>query len=109
MMSCPVVVHSVWQRPGSIALIFVNVTREPVATEVVFDGARYGLAAKELTLQRCDGTERAAEKTGNRFVQPLVIQPYSSEIWIVRSAGDDRDQGEAGQISEAMKLIRDFK
>jgi hypothetical protein len=104
-----VVVHAVWKRPGSIALVFVNVTSNTVSTEVAFDGSRYGLPAGDLSLQRCDGTARGAEKTGTRFALPLTIPPYSPEVWIIRSAGDAGDRAEDGRIAAEMGVIRDFK
>ncbi len=106
---CPVVVHAAWKRPGSIALVFVNVTSNTVSTEVAFDGSRYGLPAGDLSLQRCDGTARGAEKTGTRFALPLTIPPYSPEVWIIRSAGDAGDRAEDGRIAAEMGVIRDFK
>jgi hypothetical protein len=109
LLSCPVVVHAVWKRADSIALVFVNVTSNAVSTDVAFDGARYGLPAGDLSLQRCDGTERLAEKTGNRFALPLTIPPYTSEIWIIRSARDKNDRTEDGRIAAAMGVVRGFK
>jgi hypothetical protein len=104
MLACPVIVHAVWKRPESIALIFVNVTGHDVATEVAFDGSRYGFSADTLSLRRCDGSPRPPETTAKRFTLPLHLPALNPEVWIL-SAGQSP---EAEPIAKAMMAVRSF-
>jgi hypothetical protein len=104
ILACPVIVHAVWKRPDSIALIFVNVTDRDVATVVAFDGARYGLSANKLSLQRCDGSSRPPETTANRFKLPLQLPAHTPEVWIVSCA----QSPQAELIAKAMLAVRSF-
>lgn len=104
LIACPVIVHAAWQRPESLALIFVNVTDRDVATEVAFDATRYGMSAGTLSLRRCDGSPRPSETTAKRFKRPLQLPALTPEVWIL-SAGPSP---EAESIAKAMLAVRSF-
>lgn len=83
MIACAAIVHAAWKRPESLALVFVNVTDYEVATEVVFDGTRYGLSGERVRLQRCDGSVRSSETVPSRFRLHLQLPAHTPEVWIV--------------------------
>jgi len=106
MITCPAIVHAVWKRSDSLALVFVNVTDREVATVVSFDGARYGLAASKLSLLRCDGSSRPSETVALRFQSPMRLPPHTPEVWILNWGQNGTEPVVATSVSETMRRVR---
>jgi len=72
-------------RDGRLALIFVNVTSDTQACELVFDGKDYGMPARDLVLlPRMETNIGAAESVPNAFRRPIRLPPCEATVLEIR-------------------------
>ncbi len=82
------VLTGAWKLPqeGKLALLFVNVSDEPVRARLPFDAAAYGLAAKRL--RATEVTEhgiRPVKSLPPRFELPLTFLPRIAWAWVLEA------------------------
>ena len=78
------VLAGAWQLPGEnkAALVFANVTDEPVSADFTFDGRTLGLEGDEVTLTRISGEERAPPDTAPiTFTRRLEFPARTAWAW----------------------------
>ncbi|MFA0753936.1 MAG: hypothetical protein IMHGJWDQ_001717, partial [Candidatus Fervidibacter sp.] len=82
------VLTGAWKLPqeGKLALLFVNVSDEPVRARLPFDAAAYGLAAKRL--RATEVTEhgiRPVKSLPPCFELPLTFPPRRAWAWVLEA------------------------
>jgi hypothetical protein len=84
------VLTGAWEIPRekTLALIFVNVSPEPVTAGFAFDATAYGLPNGKVRLTRVtpDG-EGESQETPARFAHKLTFEPGKAWTWVVSPAG----------------------
>jgi hypothetical protein len=84
------VLTGAWEitREKTLALIFVNVSPEPVTAGFAFDATAYGLPDGKVRLTRVtpDG-EGESQETPARFAHKLTFEPGKARAWVVSPAG----------------------
>ena len=88
------VLTGAWELPGpgaggapperKLALIFVNVSDQPVAARFTFDAAAFGLPADGLNMTTVTaGNESAPEQCPGQFTRVLRFEPHKAWAWII--------------------------
>jgi hypothetical protein len=82
------VLTGAWRLPqeGKLALLFVNVSDQPVTVTVAFDGRTYGFQQPMVTVTalRAEGKGRG-EKLPVNFRRPLPLPPRTALAWEITS------------------------
>jgi hypothetical protein len=83
------VMTGAWELPAArkLALIFVNVSDQPVTARVAFDAAAYGLGGAKLRLATLtEAGVSAAELTAPKFDRRMTFEPGKAWAWEIAPA-----------------------
>jgi hypothetical protein len=93
ILDSPAVLNGVWKLGDSLAIVFVNISSQAIATDVPLAGAIQGIGAGEPALYRCEGApdQPAAEPLAARAQVPLRLEPYGVAVWMIGDASPDAE------------------
>jgi hypothetical protein len=99
----------VWKRGDSLAVVFVNVTAEAVATDVPLAAAVRGIGAEAPALYRCEGAsdQPAAEPLDARAQALLRLEPYGVAVWMIDEGSLDAEA--RGRLEAVARTLREVR
>jgi hypothetical protein len=109
ILDSPAVLNGVWKRGDSLAVVFVNVTAEAVATDVPLAAAVRVIAAEAPALYRCEGAsdQPAAEPLDARTQPPLRLEPYGVAVWMIDEGSLDAEA--RGRLEAMARILREVR
>ena len=109
ILDSPAVLNGVWKRGDSLAVVFVNVTAEAVATDVPLAAAVRGIRAEAPALYRCEGAsdQPAAEPLDARAQPPLRLEPYGVAVWMIDEGSLDAEA--RGRVEAMARTLREVR
>ncbi len=80
--------RAVWSASDRrLGVFLVNIGRDPVSFDLVFDGAKYGLSGKLVLREYLKhDTEPVPESLANRSSRRVDIGPWSASVFVIESA-----------------------
>jgi hypothetical protein len=111
ILDSPAVLNGVWKRGDSLAVVFVNVTAETVATDVPLAAAVRGIGAEAPALYRCEGAsdQPAAEPLDARAQALLRLEPYGVAVWMIDERSLDAEaRGRLEAVARTLREVRAY-